>query len=640
MKLMKRSITLVLTIFTLWNASAQDMLNLVPKEAAFVGMLNAGQIKSKMDFEQALKLPLFQKMNAEFNKELSRDFNLADSMDFVDLRKHGINIDSKSYFYFVMGEKMYYGASVFSITDKNKFQELVKVITGDPKGENIKSEQSYQQSGNRKLHVVWNDKTAAFFGASISEVYKDSIERMLKKEHDYDDGYNYNYYDEAIVEAVEEVSDTIEIEEYLEEEVTEEVVEEVVEENPKMSFDEFYDIKRNYTDSIEKEWLKQNTSKFIQSKGTNSYASNSKFKEYTNSQPDAVISFDYGMIYHQMMRPFSRYSASGMMGIYSYLFSFYQGTKLYAKIDFKKDNVELNVDMAYNKKFNDVFDNIKKKKISKKLVKYIDKDVWGYYALGLDIEGTMEGAKKMLRKTLPQMPEYGNIAVSGMDMLDIIIDEKALYNVFTGDAVIAFNGVKDFEVIYKTYDYDEDFKRFEITDTTMKKMPEVLFMAGVGNKSDVQKLIKLGLNAKVLKPDGNLYSLDIRKNKIPVHFRIYDDILFISNNKKYLQNPVKSKTEMLSKQHAKLFKKNTFVGFANTAEIARFFADVEKSSYKEQKMLIETSNLFKKVWMSGGKKGNAMHSKHVIELSDTEENSIFDIIKFFNQLYLISEKRS
>jgi len=624
MNLIKKSIALVLTIFTLCNVTAQELLTLVPKDATFVGMLNAGQIKSKMDFEQAIKLPLFQKMNKEFYKEFSRDFGLADSTDFVDLRKHGINIDSKSYFYFVMGEKMYYGASVFSLTDKNKFSEFVKIVTEDLEGENIVLEQNFQKSSNRKLHVVWNDKTAAFFGASISEVYKDSIDRMLRKKHNYEN--SYNYYDEPVVEILEEVKDSTVIEE------------EVIEE--KLTYNEFYDIKRNYTDSIEKEWLKKNTIQFIQSRGANSYASDSKFKENIKSQPDAVIVFDYGMIYNQIMNPYSRYSRGSMMGIYSYLFSFYKDTKLYAKIDFKKNNVELEVDMTYNKKFSDIFDNIKKKKISKKLVKYIDKDVWGYYAIGMDIEGTMEGAKKMLRKTLPQLPEYGKVAVSGMDIIDIIIDEKALYNVFTGDAVVAFNGVKDFEVIYKTYDYDEDFKRYEVTDTTKKKMPEVLFMAGVGNKTDVQKLINLGINAKVLEPEGNLYSLDIRKNKIPVHFRIYDDILFISNNKKYLLNPVKSKTQMLSKEHAKLFKKNTFVGFANTAEIARFFADVEKGSYKEQKMLIETSNLFKKVWMSGNKKGNAMHSKHVIELSNSESNSIFDIIKFFNELYLISEKRS
>ena len=138
----------------------------------------------------------------------------------------------------------------------------------------------------------------------------------------------------------------------------------------------------------------------------------------------------------------------------------------------------------------------------------------------LDIKGLSEGLKQIFRNTLPEMPEYGKAAVSTMDILDIIIDEKAIYKVFTGDAVVAVNGVKELEVIHKTYDYDEEFNRKEIIDTSMQKMPELLLMIGVGNKKDVQKIVDLLVNTEVFKKTGNVYSLDIKRNKLPVHFSI------------------------------------------------------------------------------------------------------------------------
>ena len=304
-----------------------------------------------------------------------------------------------------------------------------------------------------------------------------------------------------------------------------------------------------------------------------------------------------------------------------------------------KDAIEISYDIKFSKKVNEIFAQVKKKKISKDFLKYMNKDLMGYYALGIDIKGFSEGLKQMLRNTMPEMPEYGKAAVSTMDILDVIIDEKAIYNVFTGDAVMAVNGVKDLEVIHKTYSYDDEFHRKEIIDTSMQKMPELLFMIGIGNKKDVQKIIDLLVNTEVFKKSGNVYSLDIKSNKLPVHFSISNDILFISNNKVYVQNPViYSKNEQINREHSKMFKKNTFVAYANTAEIARYFADNE-GSFKEKKMMIESSNLFKHVMMYGHNKGSFMHSKYIIQLSESNENSISDILKFMNELYLINDKK-
>jgi len=350
---------------------------------------------------------------------------------------------------------------------------------------------------------------------------------------------------------------------------------------------------------------------------------------------------DYGLFNSVYMNSFmsAAYKTSKWGIPYQYLMSIYDGMKMFAKIESKKDALELSYDIKLSDKVNEIFSQVKKKKISKNFLKYLNKNMMGYYALGVDIEGISEGLKQMLKNTLPDLPEYGESAVSAIDILDIIIDEKAIYKVFTGDAVVAVNGVKELEVVHTTYDYDDEFNRTEIIDTSLQKMPELVLMLGVGNKKDVNKIIKVLLNTKIVEKNGNVYSADIKKSKVPVHFRIYDDILFISNNKTYIQNPViYSKNKQLNREHSKMFKKNTFVAYANTAEIARYFADTE-GSFNDKKMLIETSNLFRHIMMFGHIKGNYMHSKYIVQLSESNDNSISDILKFMNKLYVIDGKK-
>jgi len=245
----------------------------------------------------------------------------------------------------------------------------------------------------------------------------------------------------------------------------------------------------------------------------------------------------------------------------------------------------------------------------------------------------------MFKNNLPEIKKYGKPAVDIIEILEIIIDENALYKLFTGDVIISVNGVKEFEVIRKTYDWDENFNKIDKIDTVNQKMPEILFMAGVGNKKDVNKFIKLLENTKVLKKEGNIYSVDVKGNKLPVHLRIYDDILFISNNKNYIKNPkVYPINEQLDKVHSKIFKKNTFVTYANTAIISRYFAN-QDVAFKEKEMLTTSSNFLKYVMLSGQKKRDLMHLKYFFKLSESEKNSISDILKFMNKLYMLNGKK-
>ncbi len=633
MNLGKRTITLLSVIAIFIAAQAQDMLQMVPKEATFVGMVNARQVKSKGQLVEMMELPFMQQFDKQMAKEFSRAWVKSDTGHYFDLSKHGINTSGKSWSYFVADKEFFYGGMLVSLTDQEKFNSFVKLLTKDPEGKKIKSKNNYTETHKRDLHIVWNQNTAFFYGLELNPVYKDSVDNMLAMKYKYDEYSERKYTDYAEEIVVEEAT----------EENAEETTEvEIEEEKPKMSWSEFYDIKRAYRDSLKEAWVNTNSAKLISSRGNNSFASNTDFVNYIKSSPEMAVMFDYSMFSNY----FSGAFLSGMPRSFRrnafmpYFMSFYGDMTIFAKLEFKQDVAEISMDTKYGNKMGEVLKNMNKKKISKKFLKYLNNDLMGYYAMGMDVEGVGEGIKNMLKKTLPDVPEYGDAAVKGVEILEIFLDEKAIYNIFTGDAVVAVNGIKEFEVEYKTYDYDDDFNRTEIVDTLLKKLPEVVFMAEVGNKEDVQKFIDLLVYLKAFKKEGNIYSLDVKRNDIPVCMRIHDNILFISNNKEFIKNPMElSRDKQLDKEHKKGFKKNTVAGFVNMAEIMRYLADNEKSSFKDQKMFIETSNLFRDIRITGYKKGNYMHAKYSVNLSESKDNSMVDILKYINRMYLIDKKR-
>jgi hypothetical protein len=262
----------------------------------------------------------------------------------------------------------------------------------------------------------------------------------------------------------------------------------------------------------------------------------------------------------------------------------------------------------------------------------------GYYAFGLDIEGLSKGLGNTLREIYPDEPKYSKIIGSTLDVVDIFIDEDAIYKVFTGDMVLAVNGIKPVEVIHTTYDYDENYNMTEVLDTAMQMQPEVLCMIGVGNVADVNKLFKLLTSFDALKQEGNMYSLSIKYANLPVFFKIQDDILFISNNRKYVEQPqVYAKNKQLGKDHFKMFKKNNFVAYANTSNIAQYF--VKQNPSENDKILTDASQLFKSVKMLGRTKNGFSSANCVFELSKTNDNSIVDILKFLNDLYISKGKK-
>ncbi|MEN8121203.1 MAG: DUF4836 family protein [Bacteroidota bacterium] len=630
MNSIKQFISIILLLVTFSSLQAQDLINLVPKETFFTGMLDINQINTKAKLEELIKLPLLEKMDKEI-KEVFTDFIEEDSSNYLDLNKYGINTNSKSYFYANTDRKVFYGALIVALSDEARFENFIKFLTDNKKNNAIIATDNYKYIDTKDVKIVWNTNTASIFGLSIWPHYKDSIRTEIKKRYSVE---NKVWQTESGIK--------IEFDDLIEETEKTKSDSEQQEKNQgykKPSYN-IYSLLRSATDSVKKDWVKRNLPVLLKNK-TKSLASNAEYVKNVKHNPDAAIIMDYGQFNQLYINNFKGlvYRSLGESLLFNNIMELYTGMKLFASLDFDKDKVELKSDVTYSKMLEDLYKDVKKKKISKKLLKYMDKDLMGYYAFGLDIEGVSKGVKSILKKTLPAVPKYGKSAVPAMEIIDIIIDEKALYNIFTGDMVLAVNGVKPMEVIHTTYDYDEEFNKVEITDTSVQTMPEVQMMLGIKNQTDIDKIFKLLTSLDFLRKEGNIYSVHIKHNKIPVFLSIHDDILFVSNNKSFIKSPVVyEKSKQPGKQHAKMFRKNTFVAFADIEKIAGYFAEAGFAK-GEKNMLIETSKILSNIIMTGKTDAKKISGSYILELKKSEENSIVDLLTFLNSLYIKSGKR-
>jgi len=120
-------LSLIALLFSVTMSRAQDLINLVPKDAAFAAVLDLNQINTKLKFEELINIRCIEKMS----KTMLKDIVKADSVNYLNLNKYGIQVNSKAYFYFKSSDKMYYGALLIALNDEAKFAKLVKLLIGD-----------------------------------------------------------------------------------------------------------------------------------------------------------------------------------------------------------------------------------------------------------------------------------------------------------------------------------------------------------------------------------------------------------------------------------------------------------------------------------------------------------------------------
>jgi hypothetical protein len=241
---------------------------------------------------------------------------------------------------------------------------------------------------------------------------------------------------------------------------------------------------------------------------------------------------------------------------------------------------------------------------------------------------------------MKQIPMYGNMADDMMGIMDIFIDEEAIYDLWKGDVLFAVTGLKDFERTITTYEYDEDFNKKEIQKTVTQKLPEFVMMSSYGNEDNVLKFIKLGEKTPFLENKGSYYKATIPEADMDVYIALHKGILFFTNNIDLVQNRLSKgypKKERMSKAQCERIKNNSMV----------FYWDIPQSlnaasafgmplAGPQGKILNVSKDSFESIIWTAPKGGeNAVNQKISLNFVNKKMNSMEQIFNYINEVVMM-----
>lgn len=152
----------------------KDALANIPEDVSSVSSINIKQLMEKADFESVKQMEFFQEALSEAER---RSPALAKVM--ADPMLSGIDLEKNLYMTYDLNPKNpeeVFVATIFSINDKNAFEELLKNSDSDIVFEDMEGFQAITKY-NQQI-VAWNDEVGVFGGANVNDI--DLIDKARK----------------------------------------------------------------------------------------------------------------------------------------------------------------------------------------------------------------------------------------------------------------------------------------------------------------------------------------------------------------------------------------------------------------------------------------------------------------------------
>ncbi len=665
--MIRKSLLPLIAFFFVINATlfAQNLLKYIPEDATFVITFNPSALNAKIPFSKLKEFDFFKMGMKEMAKEIDRSDKDEMLKLLNDPASIGMDLMASSYIFGKMTDEGNAFSILFKLSDAAKFTEFFKSKLSS--GIEIVSVDGFNMiTPDQDMAFAWTNDFALITGVEVHR----------SDEYGFDD---YYYDDEEIIieegptfEEIEMMEEEMIIEEEapgMEEiEIIKEVV--VIEESPETGEVEIIkeevpvyeeelmiegapddDIIREEMDYLEEEWVdthdeKERTftldwvKKVMSSDGSASVMKNPKFMLANAKKTDANLWLDYASIYDLYLEEFAGMSGSEMAMVSELMGGMYKDTYMSMGLNFDAGFVNFNMDSYANSQMMKFYREATDAKFNKKFYKYIPgESLMGYWSFNMNVENTVKGYKDLFLPMLQQIPMYGNMANDMMGIMDIFVDEEAIYDLWKGDMLFAVTGLKDFERTITSYEYDDDFNKTETQQTVTRKLPEFVMMSSYGNEENVLKFIKLGEKTPFLENKGSYYKATIPEINMDVYIALHKGILFFTNNLDLVENRLStgySKKERMNKTQSERIKNNSMVFYWDIPQSLNAASEFGIPLEGPQgKILIVSKNSFESIIWTAPKGGvNAVSQMISLNFVNKEMNSMEQIFNYVNEIVM------
>ncbi|PIE48916.1 MAG: hypothetical protein CSA39_05355 [Flavobacteriales bacterium] len=509
---------------------------------------------------------------------------------FKELKRDNKNINSLSGFGLDLNSKFYYAMET---TDSISYHNFYLPVKDRVKLENLfdeRDKKEFRQEGEkttfseRDFSVTWNDQYMIFTGANTS--------------------YNYmNKNKDRLLNGKDE--------------------------------NEWWTVKREVTE----DWL-QGYAKNLWSETQNSILSNKRY--ITSKDKNAVMSLwvnDYGKLFSGL------YKEVYAMVPHLYLNdkSDYGVENLSGHWYFEKDNIRMKFNITYNNTLAKSLRRIYKNRLNSNLYSYVDIDnAISYLGMSFNTENAMEEYPKIIKQI------YGGM-LSGFtdeieiitDLYDIIIDEKEIANLFPGDGLLVLTDLREKDIEYTSYEYDEDYNQKEIKKNKKELRPDLILLIETNREGLFNKALKIAGKYKFAELTDNLFQIKIPDfDESDIFALVKDGMVAIATDKKDLQHLVSKKKFDISSNHRKFLRRNPFSFYINS-DVLVDKLEPRIESENDKKMFQEFVDLFDGASMHYSRmKGNDLMLEVKVNTNPAKKNSMTTLLDFIDQLFITFQKGS
>ncbi len=389
-----------------------------------------------------------------------------------------------------------------------------------------------------------------------------------------------------------------------------------------------------------------------------SIAANKNFRALQNENFEAAYWYNYGLIMQQeyLNRRNNWYNYNVLYGggaqaeFDTLLFpTMWENSYVAGLVTFNDTITTMEHRISVGEQMSELTTGMYRGKVDRQMLNYVKADnLMSMVCLSVNMEKFLKFGGHVYKENLRYsgMGMFEQTYLAMWEIMRVFIDDNTLYDLFNGQFVFAVTDLKPVVTTYVTYEYDDDFNHREVTKDRTEIVPEFVFMAGVGRKKDMQKILDILEKTNLIKKvNEDYYMLANTTNPASQVFIVFrKGMLMFTNNEDLVNNHLKKGYKgkhRLGKKLRKLARKSPLVAWWDGRKT---FDTYHKINKDEDEQSPEENDLEKNV-SSGtiiGKKGKRGVHRIIVSLTmpvDNEDKKQGSLDRFFhvlNGLFLIT----
>lgn len=592
------------------SLGAQNLVSYIPSDVSFLFTWNADQLGKKVNTRQLMQQEstdlIFQQLVQGLDSIQQEEYRTL----MTSPETYGINNNAPIHLAGRWNDAGNYYALLMPLTDVALLENFVarqSALSDEPL--TIEQYGGFSQVKFAGYHLAWNRQMAIVAGGRAADIYPE----FDWESYPYEEGYEYEEEMEA-APLPEDEEEAVEEEEILPAEEAPDAVSGWIAELMNRSFPASLLTQPEYVQAVAK-------------------------------PSDAHLWIDYRQFMNMgqsipMMG--GAPGAMGAMGMASQMFDdMYKGAFLSMTMNFNKGELELDSRMLGKGKMIEVMKDAYDTRFNKKMLKYVDsRFLLGYYTIQVDVEKLVEGLKDIIYPAIAEMPMYGESFIRMMDVVGIVVDEDALYDLFKGDIFIALTGVRQAEIPVTSYEYDMDFNPSQTEKIIKKQYPEFLVMTSYGNEENMLKLMRLGESFNAFLNMGEYYQTAGQDETDTYYLALKDGVMLFTNDGGLIEGRLNAgveKSARLNKTHRKNLRKNVqalYWDVQATWQAVQETSVAENDAEMAEIMQGISDKIADATFVTSRKVKPSIHGKMSLKLKDSESNALEQLAGLLNQLIL------